>query len=116
MKRRSRLSGALKVKTWASQACVKAFGGRKSERYGRRGGYGDQIEACIKAVNGTTDLIVGGKADYFSDAVEIQSKECLKIRDQAEQIACITGATEVLLRSKGQTASLDGRKRKRRRK
>lgn len=111
----AKLSGALKVRQWAIQGCVRQYGGRKSEKYGRRGGYGDQIEACVKAVDGVVTAISEGKALYFSDAVDQVSKGCLKIRDSAEQTACITGATEVLLRSKGTTASLEGRRKRKRR-
>lgn len=104
MLRRRRLSGTFKVNEWSKGKCFREFRGR-----------GGLIETCLHAVKNTTDLIVNGKAEYYSDAVNIASKDCMKIKNLNEQMACITGVTEVLLRSKGQTASLEGKKRKRRR-
>lgn len=66
------------------------------------------IEICLEAVKEATDLVGTGKALYFSDAVDQVSKDCMK-RPPRDQVPCITGATEVLLRSKNQTASLEGK-------
>lgn len=98
MKKNRRLSGAIKVNQWAKGVCFKEFRGRAP-----------MIETCLEAVKEATDLVATGKALYFSDAVDQVSKGCMK-RPMNDQVPCITGATEVLLRSKGQTASLDGRK------
>ena len=103
MKKKSRLSGAMKVVEWAKGRCFRDFRGRAP-----------LIETCLRAVKDTTDLVVGGKADYFSDAVDMNSKACMKIKNLNEQTACLIGTTEVLLKSKGQTASLEGKKRRRR--
>ena len=97
-RRKDRLSGAIKVEQWAKGRCFKDFRGRAP-----------LIDTCVQAVKDTTGLIVAGKAMYFSDAVDQNAKACLRIRNLNEQTACLTGTTEVLLRSKGQTASLDGK-------
>lgn len=103
MTRKRRLSGALKVGEWSKGKCFREFRGR-----------GGLIDTCLRAVKDTTALVIGGKADYWSDAVNKASADCMKVKNLNEQMACITGVTEVLLRSKGQTASMDGRKRRRR--
>lgn len=103
-KARRRLAGAIKVEQWAKGRCFRDFRGRAP-----------LIETCVQAVKDTTGLIVSGKVMYFSEAADQNAKRCLNIRNLNEQTACITGTTEVLLRSKGQTASMDGRKKRRRR-
>lgn len=112
---KGKLSGALKMRQWAIQGCVRQYAGRKSQKFGRRGGYGDQLETCTKAVDEVVEVMASGKAMYFSEAVDIVAKRCTAMRDVDQQTACLTGATEALLKSKGQTASLDGRRKKRRR-
>jgi hypothetical protein len=102
VKRKGRLSGAVKVNQWAKGACFKEFRGRAP-----------LIETCVEAVKETTDLVATGKALYFSDAVDQVTKGCMK-RPLNDQMACLTGATEVLLRSKGVTANLEGKKKRRR--
>lgn len=101
-KSRSRLAGAIKVAQWSKGVCFREFRGRPN-----------LIETCTEAVKEATDLVGTGKELYFSDAVAKVSEGCAK-RPLNDQIACVTGAAEVLLRSKGQTASLEGRKRRRR--
>jgi hypothetical protein len=97
-KKKSKLSGAIRVAQWSKGVCFKEFRGRAP-----------LIEICMEAVKDATDLVATGKALYFSDAVDQVSKGCVKMPFN-NQVACITGATEVLLRSKNQTASLEGRK------
>lgn len=101
MRKRSRLSGAIIVTQRAKGRCFREFRGRAP-----------MIETCLEAVKEATDLVATGKAHYFSDAVRTVSEGCAK-RPMNDQIACVTGATEVLLVSKGVTASLDGRRKKR---
>lgn len=93
----------MKVEQWAKQKCFRDFRGRAP-----------LIETCVQAVKDTTSLVIEGKAQYFSDAVDMNAKSCLKVRNLNEQTACLLGTTEVLLRSKGTTASLEGRRKRRR--
>lgn len=97
MKKKRRLSGAIKVEQWSKGGCFREFRGRPN-----------LIETCLEAIKNTTGLVVSGKADYFSDAVAMASKDCMKMSGN-DQMACLAGVTEVMLRSKGQTASLEGR-------
>jgi hypothetical protein len=94
----------MKIESWAQGRCFRDFRGRAP-----------LIETCVRAVKETTGLVVAGKAMYFSDAVDMNAKNCLKIKNLNEQTACLVGTTEVLLKSKGQTASLEGKKKRRRR-
>jgi hypothetical protein len=98
-----KLAGAMKLRQWAKPRCFREFRGR-----------GRDIETCIEAVDDALDRVSTGRSLYFSEAVDETVKACSK-RPMDDQIPCITGATEVLLKSKGVTASLDGRKRKKRR-
>ena len=100
--KRGRLSGALVVIQRAKGRCFREFRGRPP-----------LIETCLEAVKDTTDLVATGKVQYFSDAAAEISKGCSK-RPLNDQIACITGTTEVLLVSKNVTASLEGRRKRRR--
>lgn len=101
--KRERLAGALVVLQRAKGRCFREFRGRPP-----------LIEMCLEAVKDTTDLVATGKEQYFSDAVRSVSEGCAK-RPLNDQIACITGTTEVLLTSKNVTASLEGRRRRKRR-
>lgn len=100
MKKRRRLAGALKVDERAKPRCFRDFRGR-----------GPLIETCLDSIKRTTSLVVETGMPW-RDAVDRVSRDCMKIKALNDQTACITGATEVLMKSVGYPQSLEGRKRR----
>ena len=102
--RKPRLSGAQVVYQRAKGRCFREFRGQ-----------GELVQICLEAVKDATDLVVTGKASYFTDAAAEVARVCEQSKDYSQRIACATGAAEVLLKSKGVTANLEGRRKRRRR-
>lgn len=97
---RSKLSGARIVEVRAKPRCFREFRGRPH-----------LIEACMDAVKEAAGVMVLGSD--WRNAVDVASNNCLKIKDLNTQTACITGTTEVLVRSADLPATLEGRRRRR---
>lgn len=101
-RRLAKLSGAMTVLHRAKGRCFRDFRGHVP-----------LIEICLEAIKDSTDLVLKGKVPFFSDAAKEVLKGCVN-RPLNHQVACITGATEVLLKSRNVPGSLAGRKRRRR--
>jgi len=99
-KNRSHLAGARIVEVRAKPKCFREFRGRP-----------ELIETCIEAVRETAGVMVLGSD--WRNAVDVVSNKCMKTKDLNQQTACITGATEVLIRSVDLPATLEGRRRRR---
>jgi hypothetical protein len=93
-----RLSGAQVVELRSKPKCFKEFRGRP-----------DLIETCLEAVRETVGVVVIGSD--WRNAVDVISNKCMKSTNIHQQTACITGATEVLIKSAGVPSTLQGRKR-----
>jgi hypothetical protein len=98
-KNRSHLAGARIVEVRAKPKCFREFRGRP-----------ELIETCIESVRETAGVMVIGSD--WRNAVDVVSNKCLKIKDLNQQTACITGTTEVLIRSADLPATLEGRRRR----
>jgi hypothetical protein len=95
-----RLSGFLAVETQAKSKCFKDFRGRQP-----------LVEECLDAITRVGNHVVEFEMP-FAEAADIVSKDCLKIKNEGHQTACISGAAAAYQKSYGQPATLDGRRRK----
>lgn len=91
-----RLSGAQVVELRSKPKCFKEFRGRP-----------ELIETCLDAVRETVGVVVIGSD--WRNAVDVISSKCMKTKDMNQQTACITGTTEVLIKSAGVPPTLQGR-------
>lgn len=101
-RRRRSLAGIQMVENRAKPRCFREF---------KRG---DLLETCLESTKKATGLVYEFNIPY-KQAVEKVATDCTKIKDVNTQVACITGATEVLMKSTGMPQTLDGRRRRRRR-
>lgn len=99
-RRRRRLSGFLAVEAQAKSKCFRDFRGRQH-----------LVEECLDSLNRVGNHVVEFEMP-FAEAVDVVSKDCLKIKNEAHQTACIAGAAAAYQKSYGQPATLDGRRRK----